>query len=270
MGKKKKKKKKKKKTASSLCIADFIRTFWLKDVKRLANYNPYMGAFQIGVGIEFLGALLDVSCPLSSSGHSREHFEKAINDLSDLQIYASLLNTPHLSSTARRIRNIRNDAHNLMLSGDITSTAEQSIIHLLPNTQPTSSGTVFDLYAELRCGLLHCGVPSLNLKLVSRMKQPFHQEVLNGIVYLDVKALYANFAKACEDVLANTALQNRLTAPFFKITPIEDLTFTTPSNNASSYRPNQNPNYPSNPSSCQNVNGSTSPFIRGTAVSGHQ
>ena len=202
-------------------LKDFIESFWIKGMRSLLRFNPYMSVFQLGVGIELLGEILDTSNQMGVSGMSREHFEDAIQNISCLNVYSQYIPNPTQNSNQKKINDIRTKSHRLKNAGVITQADETTILNVLSHASVGSitQSSPYDLYAAMRCGMLHNGIPSKDLYLARKMPTEVVR-LPNGKWILDVEKLYAHFVDACNDVIGNQdpIVQSRLGQVVFHVT----------------------------------------------------
>ena len=220
---------------SSYTLRQFIEKLLIKGIRSLLQTNTYMCAFQLGVGIELLGEILDTSNQMGILGMSREHFTQAIQNISSFSAYSQYIVTPTQNSNQKKIDTVKKSLRQLRAANVITSADETSILNVMlrANVGSVTQSSPYDLYAAMRCGLLHNGIPSNDLYLATKMPNEVVQ-LSNGKWILDVEKLYKHFVDASNEVLGSRdpTVISRLGQVAFQVTSANALSQLASANSA--------------------------------------
>lgn len=145
----------------------FIQKVLIQEMREVVKISPWIGLVAMSSAIEFLGKCIDLQNPLDwdKSDRSRQDFEMAIAQLNGLKQYQALIRPSDLTKEEKE------------------------------------AGSHFDIYKELRCGMLHAFAPKSKISLSSgsEMKTTIHAD---GTVNFNATELFEEFKKACEDVIS--------------------------------------------------------------------
>ncbi|MEQ8359629.1 MAG: hypothetical protein RH860_09095 [Cytophagales bacterium] len=132
-----------------LLTKDFLKKVYIDELGELVNSHPYISFLVVAVGIEFLGKCLDESVDWQDSGHSKEHFKKAINEIPSFTKYRSLLNSHKLYSEFRC-----GMAHASLPDAKITLSSKEEATHLV-ETGDKINLKIEDLYSDFKLAVEH-------------------------------------------------------------------------------------------------------------------
>jgi len=146
----------------------FIQKVLIHEIEEVVKISPWIGFVAMSSAIEFLGKCIDSENPLNwdKSDRSRQDFEMAISELNGLSRYRSLIRPSGL-----------------------TKEQKESEVH-------------FDIYKELRCGMLHAFAPKGKITLSHGPDEQRTTIHPNGTVNFNATELFEEFKKACEDVIS--------------------------------------------------------------------
>jgi len=193
-------------------VADFISDFWINQVSWMYEQNDFASFYLVGVGIEFLGRCLDdPNLWDAGEGKSKERFHKAINTLPSLARYKPYIQSNNYLAVRDRLQGLYRDVERLESLNPALKNITNVKNDLGKCAGIASSGDeTYDLYATLRCGLVHEGIPKTGLVLAHGYEAKHLQKDTDGL-FLDIKCLSDDFRQACEYLITRLTDGNVLT-----------------------------------------------------------